>query len=140
MRRYKHIEKKIAAYIFKRYHDIVEIGIGTNDEVAALCAGHGCRVRAMDVVPRSPHPGIRFFQDDIFSPSLSRYEGCDLVYAIRPGIEMVPAMIALSGALDCDCLVYHLGGEIYQDGGEIIECGVVLHRYLSAQKRSKRED
>ena len=140
MRPYKHIEKEIAAYIFERYRDIVEIGIGTNDEVAALCAGHGCRVRATDVVPRSPDPRIRFFQDDIFSPAISLYEGCDLVYAIRPGIEMVPALISLAGILDCDCLVYHLGRELYLDGGEIIECGVVLHRYLSAQKRSKRED
>lgn len=140
MRPYKHIEEKIAACIFERYRDIVEIGIGTNDAVATLCARHGCRVRATDVVPRRVHPGIRFFEDDIFSPDHSLYGGCDLVYAIRPGVEMVPAMIALSRAVDCDCLVYHLGHEMYLDGGAIIDCGVVLHRYFTSQKRSKSED
>jgi hypothetical protein len=26
--------------------------------------------------------------------------------------------------------VYHLGFEIYKDGGERIDCGVLLHRYF----------
>ncbi len=36
--------------------------------------------------------------------------------------------------------VYHLGFEVYGDGGEIIDAGIVLHRYYRRAKPSKRED
>jgi hypothetical protein len=42
---------------------------------------------------------------------------------------MVPSLIDLARAIGCDLIVYHLGNEIYEDGGEIIDCGPVLHRY-----------
>jgi hypothetical protein len=59
------------------------------------------------------------------------------MYAIRPAVEMVPALIALARRLDCDLIVYHLGFERYGNGGEIIDCGVILHRYHRDQKPSK---
>ena len=56
--------------------------------------------------------------------------GADLVLAIRPGVEMVPPLIALARRCDCDLLVYHLGDEVYLDGGERIPIeGAILHRY-----------
>jgi len=65
----------------------------------------------------------------VFSPDEELYRRADLIYAIRPGVEMVPALIALASRTGADLLVYHLGNEIYGDGGEIIDCGVILHRY-----------
>jgi hypothetical protein len=42
---------------------------------------------------------------------------------------MMPALIGIARAAGCDLIVYHLGFEVYEKGGERIDCGVVLHRY-----------
>lgn len=129
---YKRIESLIGAYLSKNYRDVIEIGIGRNSDVAAACAGAGLRVRATDIRPVPPIEGGEGRVDDVFAPDLPWYRGADLIYAVRPGVEMVPAMIDLARAIGCDLVVYHLGDEIYRDGGEVIDCGVVLHRYVRA--------
>jgi len=53
-----------------------------------------------------------------------------------PPTDMVPPLIDLAKTVGCDLLVYHLGFETYGDGGETIDCGVILHRYVTAQKKS----
>lgn len=77
------------------------------------------------------HDGLTVVTDDVFEPDIRLYEGADLIYAVRPGVEMVPPLIALADRIDSDLLVYHLGCEIYGgDGGEVVDCGpVLLHRY-----------
>jgi hypothetical protein len=117
----------------------VEIGIGRAPEAARIIAGAGGQVTATDLDP-SPADGIRVVRDDIFTPCEEIYRGADLLYAIRPGVEMVPPLMALARRVDGDLLVYHLGNEIWGDGGEILDCGVTLHRYHATQKPSKRED
>jgi uncharacterized UPF0146 family protein len=67
--------------------------------------------------------------DDIFHPREDLYRGAEVLYAIRPGVEMVPALIELARQVNADLLVYHPGDELYQDGGVVIECGIPLHRY-----------
>jgi len=129
---YKRIESLIGAYLSKNYRDVIEIGIGRNSDVATACAGAGLRVRATDIRPVPPIEGVEGRVDDVFAPDLTWYRGADLIYAVRPGVEMVPAMIDLARAIGCDLVVYHLGDEIYLDGGEVIDCGVVLHRYVRA--------
>ena len=44
---------------------------------------------------------------------------------------------ALARAINCDLLVYHLGFEVYENGGERIDCGVLLHRYVTASETVK---
>lgn len=129
---YKRIEALIGAYISKSYRNVIEIGIGRNTDVATACAGAGLRVRAVDIRPVPSVEGVEGRVDDVFAPDLPWYEGADLVYAVRPGVEMVPPMIGLARAIGCDLIVYHLGDEVYLDGGEAINCGVVLHRYVRA--------
>ncbi|MBP2144857.1 uncharacterized UPF0146 family protein [Methanofollis sp. W23] len=132
---YKRIEGCIAEYIARNYRDVVEVGIGRNPDVAVRCCQAGLRVRATDIRDPAPVVGVETRRDDVFSPDLPWYVGADLVYAVRPGVEMVPSLIALAQALGCDLLVYHLGDEVYLDGGERIECGGVrLHRYCRALK------
>jgi uncharacterized UPF0146 family protein len=131
---YKRIERQIGEYIAARYHRVVEVGIGTAPEAARVIAAGGRRVTATDIRP-SRGGGIRVIRDDIFSPKEELYQGADLLYAIRPGVEMVPPLVALAQRVNADLLVYHLGNEIYGDGGEIVDCGVTLHRYHTAQKR-----
>ena len=75
---------------------------------------------------------IRPFNEtsNVFAPDLALYRGAEVIYAVRPGVEMVPPLVALARCCACDLLVYHLGNEIYLEGGERIAAGgVVLHRY-----------
>jgi uncharacterized protein len=126
---YKHIERLVGAYISTRYKDVVEVGIGQNTVAAEVIHDAGVRVRCRDIRPLDPPAGIEFALDDIDKPDLSLYLGADLIYAIRPGVEMIPSLIALAAELNATLIVYHLGDEVYLDGGVLIDCGVRLHQY-----------
>jgi uncharacterized protein len=130
---YKRIEHCIGMYVAEHYHNPVEIGVGPNFTVAEYIAAKGISCRCSDIRPQVPPSGITFFTDDIFSPSRERYLGGDLVYSVRPAGEMIPPMKELAEHLNCDLLVYHLGFESHGDGGELIDCGVILHRYYNAK-------
>jgi uncharacterized UPF0146 family protein len=129
MGEYKRIERLIGEYIGRNYRSVVEVGAGGNLTAARLIRDAGVPIRCTDIRPVPPDDGIPVVQDDIFSPDEGLYRGADLVYAIRPGVEMVPPLIAIAMRTGADLLVYHLGNEIYGDGGEILDIGVVLHRY-----------
>jgi hypothetical protein len=126
---YKHIETCIGEYIAKHYTDTVEVGIGKNTTAAQILHNSGVRVRCTDVKEVPVPACLSFSPDDIFSPDISLYEGADVIYAIRPAIEMIPPLVAVAKRIQCDLLVYHLGFETYGNGGEKIDCGVLLHRY-----------
>ena len=125
---YKSIEERIAEYIATRYKTVVEVGIGRNCETSGILAKRGVRVTATDI-KECPGAAVEFRRDDISSPDLTIYKGADLIYSIRPGIEMIPDLIRTARAAGADLIVYHLGNEIYERGGELIDCGVILHRY-----------
>ena len=131
---YKHIERLIGEYIKDRYRSAVEIGVGGNLVAARILRDAGVLVRCTDIRRIPADEGIPVAWDDIFSPDESLYGGADLLYSIRPGVEMVPPLIALAKRVGADLIVYHLGNEIYESGGEIIDCGVILHRYHSRAK------
>lgn len=133
----KHIERCIAAYIARNYRSVAEIGIGDNTDTALMLKDAGLSVFCTDTRSISLPPGLHFIRDDIFSPDTGHYQGIDLFYSIRPHEEMIPPLIRLAGEVDCDLLVYHLGFEGYGNGGELIDCGVVLHRYHRGQNPSK---
>jgi len=133
----KHIERCIATFISRHYGKVAEVGVGENPDSALLIQASGIPVFCTD--SREVHPvlGLNIVQDDIFSPDLARFRDVDLIYSIRPHEEMIPPLINLAKKVDCDLLVYHLGFEGYGDGGELIDCGVILHRYHRSQKPSK---
>jgi len=138
MEGFKHIERLIASYIAENYTRAAEIGVGRNSTVARILQERCVSVFCTDIAPHSPDPLVKFVRDDIFSPDIELYMDCDLVYSIRPHEEMVPPLIRLAQTVDCDLLVYHLGFENFGNGGELIDCGVVLHRYHRRQNPSKR--
>jgi uncharacterized protein len=140
MGQYKRIERLIGEYIARNYRSVVEVGAGGNLTAALVIRDAGVPVRCTDIRPMSPRDGIAVVRDDIFSPDEGLYRGADLIFAIRPGVEMVPALIALAERTGADLLVYHLGNEIYGNGGEVVDCGVILHRYHSRRGTQKRED
>ena len=134
---YKHIETCIGEYIADHYTDTVEVGIGKNMHAARILLDAGVRVRCTDIREMSIPDSLGFTVDDIFVPEISLYEGADVIYAIRPAIEMIPALIEIARTINCDLIVYHLGFELYGNGGEIIDCGVLLHRYHAASEPVK---
>jgi hypothetical protein len=134
---YKHIERAIGEYIAARYRKVAEVGCGRNADTALVIAAAGADIVCTDIKPAPEGFPVPFAHDDIFSPDLSLYRGRDLIYSIRPAVEMVPALIDCAEKAGCDLLVYHLGFETYGDGGEVIDCGVLIHRYVRAQKPSK---
>lgn len=137
---YKHIEEAIGTFIGMRYRRCVEVGYGGNLVAASIIQRRGGSILCVDRKPFPPAGTIRTAVDDITDPDLRLYRGSDCIYAIRPGIEMMPDLIELAANVRSDLLIYHLGCEIYQDGGERIDCGVILHRYCAKQKtQSERE-
>jgi len=137
---YKHIETCIGKYIASHYTRAIEIGIGRNEEAAKIVSSTGALMRCTDVKAPGSSGGLPFFLDDIFSPDDSLYTGAEVIYAIRPAPEMIPPLIRLAERINADLIVYHLGFESYDNGGEIIDCGVLLHRYRTRQKPSNRVD
>jgi uncharacterized UPF0146 family protein len=134
---YKRIEHLIGDYIGRNYDSVVEVGVGDNLHAARRIRDAGVSIRCTDIRPMPSADGIPVVKDDIFSPDEGLYSGADLLYAIRPGVEMVPPMISLAERTGADLLVYHLGNEVYGTGGELIDCGVILHRYHSRMKLKK---
>lgn len=134
---YKHIERLIGEYIKKKYRSVVEVGVGGNLIAARIIRDAGIPLRCTDIRPLPPSDGIPILVDDVFSPDEGLYRGADLLYAIRPGVEMVPPLIALAERTGADLLVYHLGNEVYGTGGELVDCGVILHRYHSRDTLKK---
>ncbi len=137
---YKHIETCIGNYIASHYTRAIEVGIGRNDDAAKIVSNAGALVCCTDVKEIGNSGNLPFFLDDIFSPDNSLYTGAEVIYAIRPGPEMIPPLIELARRINADLIVYHLGFESYEKGGEIIDCGVLLHQYHIRQKPSKRVD
>jgi uncharacterized UPF0146 family protein len=135
---YKHIETCIGEYIAKHYTNPVEVGIGKNMDAARILVDTGARVRSTDVKDIIVPEWLCFTIDDVFSPDISLYKGADVIYAIRPAIEMIPPLLALARTINCDLIVYHLGFECYGNGGERIDCGVLLHRYYKASEPIKQ--
>ena len=137
---YKHIETCIGKYIASHYTRAIEVGIGRNEEAAKIVSSTGALMRCTDVKVFELSGSLPFFLDDIFSPDDSLYTGAEVIYAIRPAPEMIPPLILLAERINADLIVYHLGFESYDNGGEIIDCGVLLHQYHMRQKPSNRVD
>jgi uncharacterized UPF0146 family protein len=135
---HKHIERCIGAWIASRYHSAAEVGAGNNFIAAVILRDAGVKVFCTDIQRPRITEDIPFFIDDVFCPDISLYQGVEVIYSIRPGEEMMPALIRLARHLDVDLLIYHLGFEGYGRGGEIIDCGVTLHCYHKSQNPLKR--
>jgi uncharacterized UPF0146 family protein len=135
---HKRIERAIGTYIASRYHSCAEIGAGSNLEAALTILSKESSVFCTDIRKPGDDCGVPYVIDDLYSPDLSLYIPVEVIYAIRPAEEMMPALMCLAEAADCDLVVYHIGSEIYGDGGEILDSPVVLRRYYRSRNPSKR--
>lgn len=124
------IEKTVGVYIRDHYHSAVEIGFGGRTIAAEILKDADIPILCTDVhgYPQNRVPAV---VDDVFSPTISYYENAEVLYAIRPGCEMIPPMMELARQTGADLIVYHLGFELYENGGETIDLGnILLHRYV----------
>ncbi len=133
----KRIERTIGAYIASRYRSCAEIGVGNNFDAALTILKESGSVLCTDIRQPQESHGVPFRIDDLYSPDLSLYLNVEVIYAIRPAEEMMPGLLWLATEADCDLIVYHLGFEIYGNGGEILDCPVMLRRYYRRQNPSK---
>ena len=134
---YKHIEHLIGGYIARNYSRAVEAGVGRNTVAAEIVHAAGALMRCTDIRQDMPETTVPISRDDLFEPDLSLYQGADVIYAIRPAAEMIPPLMEIAHAVNADLIVYHLGFELYGDGGERIDCGVILHRYVTRSEPVK---
>jgi uncharacterized UPF0146 family protein len=134
MSEYKRIERCIGEYIAGNYRRAVEVGIGENTTAAEILLAAGVPVIGTDIGGPDLQGIVRIERDDIFCPRIDLYRGTEVIYAIRPPVELVPPLIVLARRINCDLIVYHLGFECYGNGGRIIDCGVPLHLYHAHQK------
>ncbi|HJK45050.1 MAG TPA: UPF0146 family protein [Methanocorpusculum sp.] len=124
------IERYVGTYIRDHYSSAVEIGFGGKTVAAEIIQDAGIPILCTDIhsYQTTIVPAV---VDDVFSPTHSYYQGKDVLYAIRPGCEMIPPMIALAEQIGAELIVYHLGFELYENGGEVLDLGdILLHRYV----------
>ncbi|HJJ43649.1 MAG TPA: UPF0146 family protein [Methanocorpusculum sp.] len=127
------IETMIGRYIAENYRSAVEVGFGGKTVAAEIVREAGIPILCTDV-HAYPNCGVPSVVDDCVEPTISLYQA-EVIYAIRPGTEIVPSMIELAKRVGADLIVYHLGFEIYENGGErIVTEGVMLHRYVHAHQ------
>ena len=127
------IETMIGRYIAENYRSAVEVGFGGKTVAAEIVREAGIPILCTDV-HAYPNCGVPSVVDDCVEPTISLYQA-EVIYAIRPGTEIVPSMIELAKRVGADLVVYHLGFEIYENGGErIVTEGVMLHRYVHAHQ------
>lgn len=127
------IETMIGRYIAENYRSAVEVGFGGKTVAAEIVRDAGIPILCTDV-HAYPNCGVPSVVDDCVEPTISLYQA-EVIYAIRPGTEIVPSMIELAKRVGADLIVYHLGFEIYENGGErIVTEGVMLHRYVHAHQ------
>jgi uncharacterized UPF0146 family protein len=96
-------------YLSCNYEKVVEVGIGRYPKVALALQTRGLQVAATDIQPDSVGLPVRF--DDIRSPRLDLYEGAQVIYAVRPPLELLPSLKGLAKKLAVDLVVKPLAGE-----------------------------
>jgi uncharacterized UPF0146 family protein len=100
----------IAEYIVNNYKNkVVEIGVGKRPEVA-LALQEKLDVVITDVTEQK-YTGLKFCRDDIFNPDLKIYARANLIYSIRPPIEMQEAMAKIGKEVGADLLIRPFGNE-----------------------------
>jgi uncharacterized UPF0146 family protein len=115
-----HRYEGLVNYITSKYTYAAEIGIGHFPDVAFALLERGVRVFATDI-RQFQYTGLKIVIDDITEPSLSAYEGVDILYSLRPPPELVPYMVRLARALSADLIVKPLASEY--PGGQLIRHG-----------------
>ena len=102
----------LAGYIARNYRGkVVEVGVGYYSDVAGLLVAQGLQVILTDREERLV-AGLKVEKDDIFSPRLELYRGAEMIYSIRPPLEMQLAMGVVAKEVGADVLIRPLMEEV----------------------------
>jgi uncharacterized UPF0146 family protein len=112
--------KGLVDYIAHRHEYCAEIGVGHFPDVALALLKAGVRVFATDI-RRFRHDGLEVVVDDITAPNKFLYAGVDLIYSIRPPVELVPYMERLAKDIGTALVVKPLSSE--HPGGRLARRG-----------------
>jgi uncharacterized UPF0146 family protein len=109
--------KDFAEYILGNYKDvpIVEIGIGSDFRVFEELKKDGADARAIDIGPHTDN----VIKDDVLDPDMEIYEGCGLIYSIRPPPELIPYIAEVAKSVGADLLVRPLTTDSAPENGEL---------------------
>jgi len=113
---------------------VVEVGVGNRPTVAAAVAERGVDVTATDIRERSVPDPVSFVRDDVTQPTLSVYEGADIVFARNLPPELQRPVRTLARRVDAACWFTTLGGDpaVVPAEAEQLPGGVVLYRATDA--------
>jgi len=90
---------------------VVEVGVGNRPGVAAGLAARGVSVTATDIYPRTVPESVRFVVDDVTEPTLSVYDGSDIVFARNLPPELHRPVQTLARRVGAACWFTTLGGD-----------------------------
>ena len=124
--------KGLIEYLSRHYRKVVEIGIGNYPRVALALQGRGLRVTATDIQPQFMGFPVEF--DDIRAPRLDLYESAQVIYAVRPPLELLPSLKKLANKLAVDLVIKPLAGEPVD--GLLINRGGSFFYLFPAEKRT----
>lgn len=107
-------------YISSLYKKAVEIGIGHYPDIAYSLHKRGVEIFATDI-KHFNYKGIKVVVDDITDPDFSIYRDVEIVYSIRPPLELVPYMHRLANIIHADLIVKpltsdHIEGKLVKHG------------------------
>lgn len=108
----------------------VEIGVGNRSDIAATLARRGVDVTATDIRERSVPAGVEFVRDGVTEPTLSVYDGADVVFARNLPPELQRPAVQVARRVDAACWFTTLGGDpaVVPVEPEQLPGGVVLYR------------
>jgi hypothetical protein len=109
--------KGLVDYIVDRYKYGVEVGIGHFPDLALALVDRGLRIFATDIKPFQ-YRGLKVIVDDITKPNKPLYSGVELIYALRPPVELVPYMKRLAKEMGACLIVKPLSSEY--PGGHLV--------------------
>ncbi len=96
--------KDFAEYIVNNYPDakrVLEIGVGKDSSVLKELKKSGLDVLAVDINPDNPET----IYDDVVVPKINLYRDADLIYSIRPPLELYPYLEKLAKNINVPLLI-----------------------------------
>lgn len=109
---------------------IIEVGVGEFTDVFLLLKTEtDLEIHSTDIVE-----GNENYVDDITKPDLGFYEGSDLIYSIRPPIELQKHIAKVCREVDADMMIVPFDDEILDLGDFFREFSLVNLEGLSVYR------
>ncbi|ENN95861.1 hypothetical protein J422_05549 [Methanocaldococcus villosus KIN24-T80] len=90
-----------------KFKNIVEVGVGYNYSVALSLREFNIFVVDINenAIKKARMMGLKGYVDDVFNPNIYIYKNVDLIYSIRPPIELQLAILELAKIVNCKVII-----------------------------------